>query len=224
MGRCGRQRCGRQRCVNKQPLLIQFAKSGTVGAVKTRLSPPLSALEAAQLHVAMVVHTCTTLCTANLGEVQLWLTGEHQQSLLERCRRLGRFSVHQQCSGDLGTRMAQAVEEGLSRHQRVILVGSDTPSIDAGYLRAAIQALDKVDVVLGPARDGGYVLVGLRRYAPELFQHIEWGSDAVLATTLERVRGLAWTLSLLDERVDIDRPEDLAHLPASLTQAEMLVS
>jgi rSAM/selenodomain-associated transferase 1 len=202
--------------VNNRPLLIQFAKSAVAGTVKTRLTPPLTPAQAAQLHAAMVVHTCTTLCSAGLGEVQLWLTGLHQQPLLQRCRAVGEFSLHQQCGGDLGVRMAQALQNGLSLHERVILVGSDAPAIDAVYLRAASQALDTADVVLGPARDGGYVLLGLRRFAPELFLDIEWGSHSVLATTLARVRKLGWTSSLLRELVDIDRPEDLPHLPESL--------
>ena len=96
------------------------------------------------------------------------------------------------------------------------LVGSDAPSIDAGYLKAARHALAEVDCVLGPALDGGYVLFGLRRFVPELFTGISWGEDSVLEKTLEKLAALGWSYRLLETLADIDRPEDLRHLPDSL--------
>ncbi|MCZ6829395.1 MAG: TIGR04282 family arsenosugar biosynthesis glycosyltransferase [Gammaproteobacteria bacterium] len=212
-------------------LLIQFAKSAVPGSVKTRLVPPLTTQQAADLHTSMVVHTCATLCGAGLGEVQLWLSGEQQQPLLQSCREVGNFSQRQQCRGDLGKKLAHAVQAGLSHSERVIVVGSDAPAIDAAYLHAADRALDTTDVVLGPAWDGGYVLLGLKRFARHLFMGIEWGTDSVLEDTLQRVEELAWSCSLLAELRDIDRPEDLRFVPDSLSlqpagqaQAERLAS
>lgn len=213
------------------PVLVQFAKSAVPGTVKTRLVPPLTVEQAAQLHANMVVHTLTTLCQSGLGEVQLWLSGLRQESLLQRCEAVGSFQLRQQCSGNLGTKMAHAVQATLSQSGRIILVGSDAPGIDAAYLRAALKALNTVDVVLGPAGDGGYVLLGLKRCDPRLFTAVAWGSDSVLEETLRRVQALGWSCHLLGEMPDIDRAEDLPLLPeflaphtADAAQAEMLAS
>ena len=212
-------------------LLIQFAKSAVPGKVKTRLVPPLTTYQAADLHTCLVIHTCSILCGTQLGEVQLWLTGEQQEPLIEYCRAVGKFRLRQQCQGDLGDKMAHALRGGLSRHERVILVGSDAPAIDAAYLQAANEALDTVDVVLGPALDGGYVLMGLKRFSPHLFMGVEWGTNSVLDETVQRVEELGWSCSLLPEIADIDRPEDLRLLPQTLSlhptaqpQAETLAS
>jgi rSAM/selenodomain-associated transferase 1 len=212
-------------------LLIQFAKSAVAGRVKTRLVPPLTTQQAADLHTCLVVHTMLALRDAGLGQVQLWLTGEHQESLVEHCRAVGEFKLRQQCRGDLGEKMAHALQRGLTRYERVILVGSDAPAIDTVYLRAADEALDSSDVVLGPALDGGYVLMGLKRFSRHLFLGVEWGTNSVLEETIQRAEELGWSCSLLPEIADIDRPEDLRLLPERLfmrpatpTQAETLAS
>jgi rSAM/selenodomain-associated transferase 1 len=212
-------------------LLQQFARAGVPGTMKTRLIGALSAEQAASLHGDMVCHTCSTLCHSGIGEVELWLSGDQQEALVQRCRQLGEFTVRQQSGHNLGARMAAALLDGLSRCQAVILVGSDAPAIDAAYLSAARDALAEVDVVIGPALDGGYVLLALRRFSQRLFTDIHWGSDSVLKDTLGRVDELGWSFRLLTPLPDIDRPGDLGFLPASLAveytaviQAEMLAS
>jgi glycosyltransferase A (GT-A) superfamily protein (DUF2064 family) len=115
-------------------------------------------------------------------------------------------------------RMAAICQQCLAEADGVVLVGSDAPSIDAGYLQAASEALAEVDAVLGPALDGGYVLFGLRRFVPELFTGIEWGEDTVLEKTLDKLKALQWSYRLLETLPDIDRPEDLRHLPDSLRE------
>ena len=96
------------------------------------------------------------------------------------------------------------------------MVGSDAPGIGADYLKAALQALESDDVVLGPAHDGGYVLIGLRAFHKELFRDIQWGTERVLEQQLQRVREIGWSCALLETETDIDRPEDLRCLPPAL--------
>ena len=105
--------------------------------------------------------------------------------------------------------MYAALSAGLDSHARVLLVGSDCPSIDAGYLSAAVNALDTHDVVLGPAVDGGYVLIGARSIARSLFENVDWGTSRVYEQTVARLAaaGLSWTA--LAALPDVDRPEDL---------------
>jgi rSAM/selenodomain-associated transferase 1 len=197
-------------------IFAQLAREPVPGQVKTRLIPALSALEAMSLHSAMVEQIARTLCDSGLGEVRLWVDGDENHALFTRCRQLGVSAILRQSGGDLGLRMAAICEQCLEEAAGVVLVGSDAPSVDAEYLRAASQALAGVDAVLGPALDGGYVLFGLRRYVPELFTGIRWGENTVLEKTLEKLEALQWSYRLLETLPDIDRPEDLRHLPDSL--------
>ncbi len=110
--------------------------------------------------------------------------------------------------------MARAVTRGLDGYQRVVLIGTDAPMLDADVLRAAADALVSHDVVIAPAFDGGYVLVGLSRHACGIFQDIDWSTARVMAQTRERIAALGLTFQELPALHDIDEPEDLVHLPA----------
>jgi hypothetical protein len=191
-------------------LLVQFARAPVPGRVKTRMLPVLSAEQACELHTELALWTCSTLVRSNLGPVHLAVTGESDHPLFEHCLDMGASAVTRQAGADLGQRMSGAFKQGLAGYPAVLLVGSDCPGIDAGYLRAAREALHRVPVVLGPAEDGGYVLIGMRSFIPRLFDDIPWGTGQVLAVTRERLveLGLEWVE--LEVRADIDRPEDLA--------------
>jgi rSAM/selenodomain-associated transferase 1 len=200
-------------------LLAQLARAPAAGKVKTRLQAVLSPDEAAALHEAMVEHCCTMLRDSGLGVVQLWVEGDPEHTLFQRLLSSGKLQLKQQRGTDLGQRMAAIVEEGLQEYRAVILVGSDVPALDAGYIGAAVAALEEHDVVLGPALDGGYVLVGLRREIPELFRDIPWGTERVLQATIGVLEALACDFKALEALPDIDRPEDLRHLPDHLLTA-----
>ena len=105
--------------------------------------------------------------------------------------------------------MARAISSGLQECQVVILVGSDCPAMDTAYLQRARAALDEAPVVLGPAMDGGYVLIGSRVDRPELFQAIPWGTGEVLELTRQRLRAAGMSWQELEPLADIDRPQDL---------------
>lgn len=199
-------------------LFLQFAREPVAGAVKTRMIPPLSARQACDLHCELVERTARTLVAAGLGPVELAVAGAVAHELFRRCRAYGVSRVNRQRGADLGERMYNALLGGLERFQRVVLVGSDCPGIDPGYLARAVAALDGADIVLGPATDGGYVLIGARRVSAELFEGITWGTEVVFAETTRRLRrlGLSWTE--LPPLPDIDRPGDLA-LWAALREA-----
>ena len=124
--------------------------------------------------------------------------------------RLDVDRVVAQGSGSLGLRMQRQIlrscREGAPA---VVLIGSDLPELAAEDLMAAFQALERVPLVLGPAGDGGYWLIGRRRPSPQLFSGIEWGSDRVLAQTLRQARQAGLSTELLARRDDLDRPDDL---------------
>ena len=143
-------------------LLIQFAKAPQAGRVKTRMMPVLSAQQACALHAELTLWTCRQLLASGQGDVELAVAGDEEHPLFKQCQALGDVSVSQQCGTDLGERMYHAISAGLRRYSAVILVGSDCPAIDPAYLASAVTALQSAPVVVGPAVDGGYVLIGAR--------------------------------------------------------------
>lgn len=190
-------------------LLIQFARAPVAGAVKTRMIPHLSAEQACTLHSELVLWTCRKLVESGYGAVELAVTGDPAHPLFERCRAYGVAAVTRQRGEGLGERMFNALMAGLASHARVVLVGSDCPSIDRSYLAAALRGLERQALVLGPADDGGYVLVGARSVCPEMFEGIAWGTDRVYAETARRLRQLGREWAVLPPLADIDRPQDL---------------
>lgn len=188
-------------------IVQQFAREPVPGAVKTRMQPVLTAEQACDLHCELALHTLDLLRSAALGALQLWVAGDTQHVFFDAWRPLA--SVHQQWGRDLGERMFNALSVGLEHAPGVLLVGSDCPFLDRAYLHQAAAALLHHDVVLGPAEDGGYVLIGARRIVPAVFADVHWGTSEVLAQTRVRLRqsGLSW--HCLPKRQDVDTPEDL---------------
>ena len=124
--------------------------------------------------------------------------------------------LRRQQGADLGQRMQHAIGDALGRSKSVVLVGSDCPDWRAQDLMQAFHELQMNDVVLAPAMDGGYVLIGCRRLAIELFSGIPWGSEQVLAMTRQRLRSLGWPWHELPAHPDIDREPDLKLVPELL--------
>ncbi len=193
----------------KSLLLIQFSRAPQEGRVKTRMLPHLSAARACELHCEMTLWTCRQLLDSGLGDVELSVAGDTQHTLFSRCLAMGACRVSQQHGTDLGQRMYNAMQCGLSRYANVILVGSDCPGIDPAYLRQAVAALHTAPVVVGPATDGGYVLLGARAITEDVFHEMPWGSDEVYAKTCVALAraGLKWIE--LPWLTDIDKPENL---------------
>ena len=197
--------------------IVVFAKAPEPGKVKTRLIPALGEAGAAALHRRLVMHSLRVARDAGLGPVELWCAPDTRHAFFAECERQFGASLHSQCEGDLGARMRRALETILERARRAILVGSDIPALSAQYLRDAERALGRAhDAVVGPAEDGGYVLIGLARCDPELFRDIPWGEPEVLAETRGRLAALRWRCLELPALWDVDRPEDLERLPEEM--------
>jgi uncharacterized protein len=197
--------------------VVVFARAPEPGKVKTRLIPVLGEEGAAALHRRLVAHSLAVATAAGIGPVELWCAPDTGDPFFDDCERRFGVSLHSQGEGDLGARMQRAFEAVLARARRAILVGSDIPALSARYLRDAERVLARGDdVVIGPAEDGGYVLIGLSRRDPELFRGIPWGGPEVLAETRRRVAALRWRSSELSALWDMDRPEDLQRLPEDL--------
>lgn len=203
--------------------IVQFAKSPASKQIKTRLSSVLNAEQRRALHEAMTRHICQTLSAPRLAQLQIWVDGDPKHHLFSSMTSECAASCFVQRGADLGARMYNTALQVLASYSAVIFVGSDCPFMTGDYLRAAALALQERDAVLGPASDGGYVLLGLRRPAPSLFSNIAWGTERVLETTERRMQALGWSFTRLAPLSDIDRPEDLSllgrpDLPAVLRQ------
>jgi rSAM/selenodomain-associated transferase 1 len=196
--------------------VVVFARVPEPGRVKTRLIPELGEAGAAALHRRLVGHSLAAATQAGIGPVELWCTPDSGDPFFEECRHRFGVSLHTQGEGDLGARMHRAFESALGRTRHALLAGSDIPAISAEYFREADRGLAAHDVVIGPAEDGGYVLIGLSRCHPELFRDIPWGGPGVLEATRRRVAALGWRPRELPSLWDVDRPEDLDRLPGEM--------
>jgi rSAM/selenodomain-associated transferase 1 len=138
---------------------------------------------------------------------------------------LGNFRYVSQSNGDLGDRMKQAFQSGFDQGcDRIVMIGTDCPAIDEALIDRAFSALNQIDVVFGPAVDGGYYLIGLRKQVLELFSNITWSTASVLQDSLAIVNDLNLSCELLEILPDIDRPEDLQYLNADIWLADIEVT
>lgn len=185
------------------PTIALFARYPTAGEAKTRLAPLLGDAGAARVHRQLVERTLATMRESGLP-LAVHHTGASAADFAEW---LGDdVPLVEQGEGDLGARLSQVAPPA-------ILLGADIPALTADHLRAAARALEEVPVVIGPATDGGYYLLGFTQAVPQLWQDMPWGTDSVLAETKRRLDDLGIAYSLLEELDDCDRPEDLARWP-----------
>jgi len=191
-----------------------FAKAPRPGRVKTRLIPALGETGAAQLQQQLIERTLRTAAAAGLGGVELWCAPGPDEPYFSDCAKRPELSVRAQGEGDLGQRMARALESALAEGSPGLLIGCDCPALTPAYLREAADALaGGDDAVFGPAEDGGYVLVGVARSpAAELFEAIIWGGSTVMQETRARLARGNWRWRELATLWDVDRPEDLVRL------------
>jgi rSAM/selenodomain-associated transferase 1 len=193
--------------------LLVFAKAPVPGQVKTRLIPALGEAEAARFHERLVRQTIDLATRTRFAPVSLWCSPTLAHPFFQDCLCRYGVTLLRQEGNDLGQRMAHAFEETLKESTAAVLIGTDCPSLSADDLKMAFEALQHgFDAVLGPAEDGGYVLIGLRRPVPELFVDMPWGSERVLAETRARLRALDLRFHELPQRWDVDRPGDLIRL------------
>ena len=192
-----------------RPVLAVFLKAPRPGAVKTRLIPALGAAGAARLYRALA-ESVVAGTRPGPGEYErlVFFTPEEARAEVEAWFP-GEVCVAQQ-GADLGARMSAACDEAFRRGAaRVVIVGSDVPGLTRGDVRLALASLQDHDLVLGPAQDGGYYLIGLGQRRPSLFEGVAWGTGSVFATTMERAAGLGLSVRVLEERRDIDTLEDV---------------
>ena len=180
-----------------------FSRAPVAGRVKTRLVPRLGESGAARLHLRLTRAALRTAQAARCGPVELHASARHSHFRAARVQR----------GADLGERMYRALSGALRRHRGAIVIGTDCPALRPADLQRAARLLaGGCDVVLAPAEDGGYVLIGARRISPLWFAGIPWGTPEVYRATLERLSSSGCRWRALRRLWDLDRPEDLDRL------------
>jgi uncharacterized protein len=190
--------------------LIVFTRYPEPEKTKTRLIPALGAEGAAELQLQLTEHTITEVRKL-MKEIStaVYYTGGNQKSMESWLGNdLNYYPQHEE---DLGNRMKLAFDNSFKlKFSKVVIIGIDCPDLNIKIIMNAFESLDKNDLVLGEASDGGYYLIGLKTIIPELFQNIPWGTNEVLSKTKIIARQLKLNTFVLSVLSDIDRPEDLA--------------
>ena len=188
-----------------EDMLVQiFCKLPEPGKVKTRLAEYLGECEAAELSADLAKRTIVGISKSFSTEI--WFTLEDRNGFLDQFSTIVKKN---QVGDDLGERMHFALADGLKQANKVVLIGSDCPVIDAVYVGEAFERLNDLDVVLGPAEDGGYGLIGVKDAVPSVFQNIRWGTTSVLPSTCGRLNDARIHYALLSLIWDVDRPADV---------------
>ena len=186
--------------------LIQlFAKPPVEGKVKTRLIPDIGEKSATAIY-RHCLKSNIKLVKQSAFEFQIWLTEVSDHPLFKN----EKIKIQQ---GDkLGTKMFHALTEALSRHTKVILIGSDCLDLSTPLLQRVCEKLEQHELVFIPALDGGYVLIAAKESIdPNIFKDIAWGSDSVLTQTLEQAMQSGIDTVVLNPLRDIDRVDDVQH-------------
>lgn len=195
--------------------VIIFAKVPAAGRVKTRLTPELDDEEAADLYTAFLRDTLAR-CSGLEADVRLYLAPS--EFPLDDALVPGGVSRHDQTGDGLGERMARAFLETFAEgYENVMIIGTDHPTLPTAFVEHAFEALaDQRSVVIGPAEDGGYYLLGMNDFMPELFRDMKYGHGDVFRQTLQRLPTTGVDITILPAWYDVDTPEDIARLAAEL--------
>ena len=208
---------------NKRRLGI-FAKFWAPGEVKTRLAKSIGSKQASELYRAFLIHSVEQLRKFDAERV-ICFSPETARDAFSNISN-NEWQLFLQPEGDLGQRLASffresfddASDSGPSGPDRVVVLGTDSPTLPLARIQAAFDRLEGTDVVIGPSTDGGYYLIGLSADRPSLFEGIPWSTSHVLNATIDRCLANKWTYALLPPWRDVDELEDLIWLRASLSQ------
>jgi len=178
--------------------------------VKRRLIPVLGEKDAASVYQKMTERMFSIAHSLENIDVQIWIAQDPEFRYASRIRGQYGFDCYEQAGADLGERMFLAMSVNQDKYESIVLTGCDCPTLSAGILVDAFTQLETGnDAVLGPARDGGYYLIGFRKVHASIFENIQWGSESVAASTRDKLSALGIQWRELPVLTDVDRPEDL---------------
>jgi uncharacterized protein len=197
-------------------VILVFCKAPIPGQVKTRLMPYLKGEEAARLHCELTEKTLHTATKNNLCEIQLWCSPSTDHPFFTLLSQKYSIELFVQQGTDLGERMHRAFYQALTRFSSAIIIGCDCPSLTSDDIEQALCHLTEgKPCVLGPAEDGGYVLIGLKKPQPILFEEMPWGTGEVLGLTRAKLQNLNLDYHELTTQWDLDTVADLSRYRAT---------
>ena len=193
----------------KNCMLLIFVKNPAAGEVKTRLAATLGDKKALQIYLQLLERTREITQALTYTKTVYYTPEIVEKDIFE----IKHFQKALQSEGDLGQRMQNAFEAAFSQgYEKVCIIGSDCYELDTNILEEAFAQLEKEDVVIGPAKDGGYYLLGMRKMHAPFFQNKKWSTSSVLSDTLNDLKKTNLSFSLLPELTDVDEEKDLITL------------
>jgi rSAM/selenodomain-associated transferase 1 len=203
---------------NRRERLGVFAKTPRLGEVKTRLCPPLSAEQALALHRALVEDTLDRLEQVSRPELEHWIyTSEPLDNPADLTIPV-EWTRQIQQGHDLGAKLENAFRSAFQDGvERMVVVGTDSPTVPLDCLYEAFDELKRYDCVIGPSLDGGYYLIGCSHFIAEIFQEVSWGEVTVLRETTDTLQRMQKSFNYLIDWYDIDTDEDLMRLREEIT-------
>ena len=193
-----------------------LAKAPIPGYAKTRLIPAMGAHAAAVLQARLAERTVETALASAIGSITLWCAPDASHRSFRDLQKERGLTLASQPAGDLGARMLATMQIGAT-----LVIGTDCPAFTPAHLQAAANALQGNDMVLVPAEDGGYVLIGAREPQPGLFEAIAWSTAEVAAQTRARAAALQLTLHELPPLWDVDTEDDLARMERKFPELKL---
>lgn len=192
--------------MTKRDLIIIFVKNPVAGQVKTRLAKSIGNERALKVYLDLLEHTRQTTYALPCSKAVFYSQEVVDLDVFEPSQ----FLKYEQEGGDLGERMLNAFQLAFHReYNKVVLIGSDCYELNAGHLREAFDALENNEVVLGPAKDGGYYLIGMQQMHQKLFVDKPWSTSDLLLDTILELKKEGASYRMLDTLSDIDTEEDL---------------
>jgi rSAM/selenodomain-associated transferase 1 len=195
--------------MNHDNLLLIFAKNPELGKVKTRLAKTIGDEKALAVYIKLLEHTHAVADRVFADKAVFYSDRVQEFDLLDYYK----FPKFLQKGNDLGERMERAFGQAFAQHyEKVMVIGSDCYEITPDIIEDAYQALDQHNVVLGPAHDGGYYLIGMDRHYPHLFKNKPWSTPDVLLDTILDIKKLRLSYTLMPTLTDVDEEKDLGQL------------
>ena len=186
-------------------ILLIFIKNPRLGHVKTRLARTVGDAEALRIYQVLLGKTCTAASNTMARRLLFYSESIEENDAWP----VSGFEKHLQSGGDLGARMEDAFRQAFAEGVRkVIIIGSDCPELSGKLLNAAFEQLDNADMAIGPTPDGGYYLLGMRRFEPAVFRNVAWSTEHVFTQTADMLKSLGYSMALLPSLPDIDTEED----------------
>ncbi len=197
--------------MHKENIIICFCKHPEPGLVKSRLAKDIGNEHAAEIYKLLLDETLKSISNLE-AKVYLYCYPNVDHPILQQYKNKYGLTLKKQCDGNLGMKMFHAITNHLNGNSNVVLVGSDCLEINASYIQKAFESLNSgYEIVLGPAIDGGYALIGANNINVSIFQDIAWSTNEVLKQTEEKINGLNWKYSCLNKVRDLDTLGDFQY-------------